>query len=259
MRGARVFFLGGWLAYRGGLRMLRPAIYVPMFLLQPLAELLFFLQLGRYADTRAAVFYVIGNALYSCSMGSLFSLAVSIAIERYNNTLLTIMASPVNRLLLFTGRMVPAVALGLGTGLPTLAVGWGVAGVHAPSHQVPLILWSLVSADASMCVCGLVVGAAGLRVRDINFAAGLVLSLTLLLSGANIPIAEFPPAIRLLSSLTPMTLSIEAGRLAAASQPGTVGLLARQAGLTVGYLLVAGMLLHVFEANSRSAAALERS
>ncbi|WP_441248229.1 ABC transporter permease [Kitasatospora sp. McL0602] len=259
MNRLRFFLVSGWLAYRGGFRVLTPAVFIPMVLVQPVVELLFYLQLGHYAGTRSAAFYVVGNSLYSCSVGGLFTMAVSVAVERRNNTLVVVLASPVNRLLLFASRAVPAFCIGLCTGVTTLLVGWLVAGSEIEPGRLPLLIAALLCACASATAFGLLIGAVGLRARDVNFVAGLVLSLCLLLSGANVPVSEFPAPLQALATLMPMTLSIEAARRSLDGQAGGGLLLAGQLLLAAGYLVIAAVLIRVFERSAKAHGSLEIS
>ncbi|MGK4579907.1 ABC transporter permease [Kitasatospora sp. HPMI-4] len=259
MNKLRVFFIDSWLAYRGGFRILTPAMFVPTVILQPIAELLFFLQLGHYAGARDPSFYVVGNALYSCAIGGMFSMSVAVAMERRNNTLVMVLAAPVNRLLLFAGRMVPAFCVGLCTGLVTLGTGWLATDFRLTPTQLAGLLGALMLSTGSACAFGLLVGTVGLRARDINFLAGLVLTTCLLLSGANVPVSDFPAPIRLLADLMPMTLSIEGARRNLDGRPGALALLGAQALLIIGYVLVAAVVLRVIERSARSAATLETS
>ncbi|MGK4585442.1 ABC transporter permease [Kitasatospora sp. HPMI-4] len=259
MNRLRVFFVDSWLAYRGGFRILTPAMFIPTVIVQPIAELIFFLRIGQYAGTRDASFYVVGNALYSCAVGGMFSMAVAVAMERRNNTLVMVLAAPVDRLLLFAGRMVPAFCVGLCTGLVTLTTGWLLAGQGLTAGRLAPLLLALAVSTGSACAFGLLVGVTGLRTRDINFSAGLVLTTCLLLSGANVPISEFPAPVRLLAELMPMTLSIEAARRGLDGRPGAALLLVGQVALILGYVAAAALALRVIERGARAAAALELS
>jgi ABC-2 type transport system permease protein len=259
MNRLRFFLVSGWLTYRGGFRVLSPSVFVPVVLVQPVVELLFYLQLGHYAGTQSSAFYVVGNALYGCAVGGLFTMAIAVSVERRNSTLLTVLASPVNRLMLFGSRTVPAFCIGLCTGAVTLLAGWLGGGLPIRAGQLPLLLAALVVAAVSASGFGLLVGTVGLRTRDINFTAGLMLSLCLLSSGAEVPVSSFPGPLHTLAELMPMTLSIEAARRGLDGQPGAVALLAWQLVLSLGYALAAALLLRWLEHGAKAHGSLEWS
>ena len=67
-----------------------------------------------------------------------------------------------------------------------------------------------------MCGLGLVLGGLGYLVLDAYVLGNLMIFTLLLLSGANVPLEEFPPVLGLIGQALPLTRSIEAARLLAA-------------------------------------------
>jgi ABC-2 type transport system permease protein len=259
MNHVRIFLVNGWLAYRGGFRVLTPSVFIPLVIAQPVAQLWFFLQLGHYTGARDSSFYVLGNALYGCAVGGLYTLAVAVAVERRNNTLVMVLASPVNRVLLFSSRMIPAFCIGMVTGVVTLVAGELLGAMSVRPGQIPLLALLLAVACLSACSFGLLIGTIGLRARDVNFSAGLVLSLCLLLSGADVPVSDFPAPVRLVADLMPMTLSITAARRGLAGQSGVGVLLAGEVALALGYVLLTALMLRRLERGAKARGTLELS
>jgi ABC-2 type transport system permease protein len=255
----RILVFDGWLAYRGSSRVLTPAMFVPLVLVQPIAELVFFLKIGQYSGSQAAAFYVIGNALYGCAIGGLFTMVVNIAVERRNQTLVMLIASPASRILVFGSRMIPAFCIAMCTGLAELVAGCALSGLRPGAGQSGVLMLSLVTSAASACAFGLLTGIAGLRNRDVNFLGNLILSVCLLLSGADVPLSDFGTPVRVIAELLPMTLSIRAARAAFAGSGGVFPALAAEAGLTLGYVALAAVLLVLVERGARAEATLEIS
>ena len=103
----RVFFLGGLTSYRALFGWLNPWIFIPILLVYPLFQILFFVYLGRGADVESDSFFLVGNALQTAAVPGLFAMAQVMGNERFFQTLPTLLASPASRLALFLGRSLP--------------------------------------------------------------------------------------------------------------------------------------------------------
>jgi len=258
---ARVFFGGGLYSFRALFGWIEPVVFVPMLLVSPLFQLLFFAFMGRAAHVRDDTFFVTGNALEIIALGTLFGMGFSMDGERWLQTLPALVASPANRAALFLGRGLPVILNAIVVSIWALSMGWLLLDVHiARSALAPLLVTMLVGAFSSTA-CGLVLGTVSLRYRNVIVTANLVSASMLIFCGVNIPRASLPHWMQVTGDLLPLTRTIAAGReLAAGSSLGHV------AGLLGGELLVglcygaAGYALLVwFERQSRRHAALEIS
>ena len=63
MNALRIFFIGGYLAYRALFNWIHWSMYVPTMLGGPIFQILFFAYIGRYAGLQSDEFFVIGNAV----------------------------------------------------------------------------------------------------------------------------------------------------------------------------------------------------
>jgi ABC-type polysaccharide/polyol phosphate export permease len=106
---------------------------------------------------------------------------------------------------------------------------------------------------------GLVLGALGLRFRDVWLVSNISVALLLLLTGVNVPAGELPPAMRAVGQALPITHAAEAARrLAAGEGLGAAGpAIAAEVALGLGYAVTAAVLLKLFEAESRRHASLD--
>src|SRR6266545_2577229 len=116
MNSIRVFFVGGYLAYRALFNWIHWSMFIPTMLGGPVFQILFFAYIGRYAKLRSDEFFVVGNAVQISAMGGIFGMAMTIGGERWTQTLSSILATPANRLALFLGRALPNLANGMMVG-----------------------------------------------------------------------------------------------------------------------------------------------
>ena len=255
----RLFFVGGLISYRALFNWLRPSIYIPTMLGAPIFQILFFTYLGRFRDLESDAYFVVGNAVQSCSMAGVYASTMTIANERWMGTLSPLLASPANRIALFLGRSVPLIA----NGLFVSAVGFGVSRLlldFSPATSTIPALAGVVAVSVVSCTAfGLLLGSAGLRARDVLFGANLAYFLMLLFCGVNVPLGELPGWMEAVGRSLPLTHGIEAAReVAAGAAIGEVrGLVLTEIGIGAAYAAGAYLLFRVLEIDSRRRASLE--
>jgi len=257
MNTARLFFVGGLLAYRGLFRWLTPSVFVPTMIGIPIFQMIFFVLLGRSGGSGDDTFYAIGNAVQSCAMAGLFASTMAIANERFGGTLEAVLATPSSRMVVFGGRLVPPALTGMAISTIMLTLSVVLFDVRIPPAATPVLMATVVACSLSTSALGLTLGALGLRYRDAMFLSNLVLYAMLLLCGTNVPLDELPYPLRVVSELMPLTHGLRAGRDAIAGAPayGAVGVEFLVAG---AYLMLALAMLGVYERGSRRHATLER-
>jgi len=255
----RVFFVGGYLSYRALFNWMHWSYYIPTMLGAPLFQILFFAYIGRFAQIKNDEFFVVGNAVQLSAMAGIYGMAMTVGGERWTATLSSLMASPANRLPLFLGRALPLIANGIITSAFAFTVGWLLLDFDMPvSGIAPLAVVVLVSAFSCTSL-GLVIGALGLRARDVFFLANLVVYLLVLFSGANIPVESLPGWMEAISRVTPLTHGIEAARRVAdgATLAEVDHLVWTELGIGAVYATFAYGLFRFFEGEGRRRASLE--
>ncbi|HYZ20044.1 MAG TPA: ABC transporter permease [Gaiellaceae bacterium] len=259
MNSFRVFFVGGYLAYRALFTWLRPSIYVPTMLGGPVFQILFFAYIGRYANLRNDEFFVVGNAVQASALAGIFGMAMTIGGERWTQTLSPLLATPANRIALFLGRALPLVANGVLVSAFGFAVGWALLDFELSAGEIPAIALVVVVSSFACTALGLMTGAVGLRARDVFFLANLVALLLLLFCGVNVPLDSLPDWMQTVAKGLPLTHGIQAAReiAAGASLADVSGLVLTEAAIGLVYALVAYVLLRFFEADGRRRATLE--
>jgi ABC-2 type transport system permease protein len=259
MNSLRVFFRGGVTSYRALFGWLNPWVAVPMFVIAPLFQLLFFAYLGRATNVASDTYFVVGNALLAAALPGLLGMGGSVSGERFTKTLGVLLASPANRLALFLGRALPAVANGFAVSAFCLLGGTLLLDVHIPAAAVPGLVLVIVVCAFSCAALGLCTGAVGLRVRDVVSLSWIFIPVLLLVSGANVPLERLPDWLQKIGSGLPLRHGIEAARELVAGQTlagsGRPMLIELMIGLV--YSGAGIVLLRVFEFESRRTASLE--
>ena len=259
MNSIRVFFIGGFLAYRALFAWIHWSIYVPTMLGGPIFQILFFAYIGRYAGLKSDEFFVIGNAVAISSVAGIFGMAFTIGGERWMQTLSSILVTPANRLALFLGRTLPNIANGIIVSTVGFIVGWLVLDFSLAPSEIPAIAVIVAVCSFSCTALGAVIGAFGLRGRDIIFFANLFVLTFLLFCGVNVPLDSLPNWMQEVGNLLPLTHGIEAAREVAdgASLGDVSDLILTEFAIGLYYAAIAYVLLRVFEVESRRRATLE--
>jgi ABC-2 type transport system permease protein len=255
----RVFFVGGYYAYRALFNWMHWSHYIPTMLGGPTFQLLFFVYVGRFANLQNDEFFVTGNAIHLSAMAGIFGMAMTIGGERWTQTLSPLMATPANRLAMFLGRALPLIANGIVTSAFVFVVGWVLLDFDMAAAQIPALAVVIVASAFACTAFGLVVGAVGLRARDVFFLANIVVYTLLLVCGANVPLDTLPGWMQTIASGVPLTHGIEAARAVAdgAGLSEVDHLVWTELAIGAAYAAVGYALFRFFEFEGRRRASLE--
>jgi ABC-2 type transport system permease protein len=259
MNWLRVFFVGGLTSYRALFGWLNPWIFVPILLVYPLFQILFFVYLGRGADVESDSFFLVGNALQTAAVPALFAMAQVMVNERSFQTLPTLLVSPASRLALFLGRSVPALVNAFVVSVFAFTAGSIVLHVHPRTAAISSIVLAIAACSLSCTGFGLCLGSIGLRGRNVFVLANLVDGFLLVLCGVNVPLDELPQWAQSLSQALPLTHGVEAARdaIGGSSLSDVSGLITTEALIGVAYFTLGMLLLRLFEHEGRRTASLE--
>ena len=197
---ARVFVIGGRISYRALFNWLNPVMYVTTMLGSPLFQVLFFTYLGRFAGAEDDAFYIVGNAVQVSAMAGIYGMTMGIANERQFGTLSPLLATPANRLAVFSGRAIPFIVNGVIVSAFGFAVGWLLLDFQPAEGSLPALAVCVVVTTSSCVALGMLIGSIGLRARDVFFGANLVYFLMLLVCGVNVPVDQLPPWLEQIGS-----------------------------------------------------------
>jgi ABC-2 type transport system permease protein len=259
MTNLRIFFVGGLLSYRALFGWLNPFISVPLLVVAPLFQVLFFAFLGRAAGLESDRFYVIGNALQLASIPALFAMASAIDGERRAHTLSSILATPANRAALFLGRSLPVIANAIVVSAIALGLGALILHTSIPLRSLPGITLAIVITSISCTGFGLLNAGVGLRIRSGIVLTNMLDAVLLVFCGVNIPLHDLPPWMSSTAQALPVTHGLEAARRSAAGEPlsQVAGLLATELAIGAAYAAAGYVVLLFFERQGRLHATLE--
>jgi ABC-2 type transport system permease protein len=255
----RVFFVGGRISYRALFNWISPLLYVTTMLGSPLFQILFFTYLGRYAQSQDDLFYIVGNAVQVSAMAGIYGMTMGIANERHFGTLSPLLATPANRLAIFSGRALPFVVNGLVVSAFGFAVGWLLLDFRPADGSIPALALVVLVTTCSCTALGMLIGSIGLRARDVFFGANLVYFLMLLACGVNVANEDLPGWLGAIGRCLPLTHGIEAAREVAAGAPlgDVAGLVLTELLIGLAYASAAYVLFRFFEAEGRRRGSLE--
>ena len=257
----RIFFIGGAISFRALFSWIRPSIYIPTLLLGPTTQILFFAYLGRTAHLKSDSWFVVGNAVQSASLAALFGMGFAIDGERWTQTLSAVLATPANRAALFLGRALPVLVNAAVTAATGFIGGALLLGFRMPWSSVPALALLLLLASFACTGLGMLVGAVGLRLRDVPILANLTMAVLLIFCGVNIPLDKLPHWMHVTAEWLPVTHAVSASRrVAEGASLGSVATpLLLEVALGIAYLSGGFLLLRMFETQGRRHGTLDRA
>jgi ABC-2 type transport system permease protein len=234
-------------------------MYVATMLGSPLFQILFFTYLGRYTRSEPDSFFVVGNAVQVAAMSAIYGMTMGIANERQFGTLQPLLATPANRLAVFSGRALPFIANGLVVSAFGFSIGRLLLDFHPGWHVLPSLALVVLVTTCSCTALGMLIGSIGLRARDVFFGANLVYFLMLLLCGVNVANGDLPGWLAAIGRGLPLTHGIEAARRVAGGETlrDVWAPVLTEAAIGLAYGIVAYLLFRLFEAEGRRRASLE--
>jgi ABC-2 type transport system permease protein len=255
----RVFVIGGRISYRALFNWISPLLYLTTMLGSPLFQILFFTYLGRYAQSQDDLFFIVGNAVQVSAMAGIYGMTMGIANERQYGTLSPLLATPANRLAIFSGRALPFVANGFVVSTFGFAVGWLLLDFRPAEGSVPSLALVVLVTTFSCTALGMLIGSIGLRARDVFFGANLVYFVMLLVCGVNVANEDLPGWLGAIGRCLPLTHGIEAAREVAEGTPlgDVTGLVLTEVLIGLAYASAAYVLFRFFEAEGRRRGSLE--
>jgi ABC-2 type transport system permease protein len=254
----RLFAKSSLFAYKALFHWLEPSAYVTQKLGFPLLQLSFFALVGAFGGAQPLAFYLVGNAIL-VGYQAMFSIATSVADERWQGTLLYLVGSPANRVVLFFGRGSVHVLDGMIDVVLAFAYAALLFGLDLSRADLLGVALAVIVAAIGASALGLFLGAAAYLVLDASFLANATMFGLLLVTGANVPLAELPEWAQALGLLIPLTRTVEAARLyvAGAELASGLSLLTGDLVIAAGWALAGYALFGWVEAQARRRGTLE--
>ncbi len=255
----RVFMSGAWLAYLALFDWVNPVGYLVNKFLGPFTYLVFFVLLGSFATgPGTAGFYIVGNAIVVAATSGFAALSLAIVNERWQGTLIYLVASPANRLAVFFGRALVNLLDGAMT--VVICFAWGLLlGLDLSRCNLPGLALAIVVVTLSTAGLGLLIGSLSYLSVNVLFVVNIFLFLLLLFSGANVPLEKLPAWIQVLGEMLPLTRAIQASRLFVTGAPlvQVWPLLVAELAVGVTYGVAGFAVFHWFETQARRHGTLE--
>ena len=215
----------------------------------PLFEMAFFVYLAKFVEPSVAniAYIAVGNAMQTASFSSIFAVANLTSEEKWQGTLIPLLATPANRFPLFLGRATFQIL----NGIATITVGFTYAtyvyGVNMSNANFLGLSLVIVITSLTMTGFGLMLGSVGLFMRTAMIIANIFLFIGNLLCGVNFPVSVLPIWLQPFSYAIPMTYGTTAARaavqganLAQISPVLVQEIVAGLASIAAGYLLFIG-------------------
>ncbi|MDE3101080.1 MAG: ABC transporter permease [Chloroflexota bacterium] len=254
----RLVFVNALYSYKALFNWNTPELYVLQKVMYPLVQLSFFVLIGAFGGAQPVSFYLVGNCMV-VAFRPMFAVTRAIAEERSGGTLPYLVATPASRLLLFFGRAVFNVIDGMFDIALAFLFATLVFGLALPPSGWPGMFLAVFTASFAAAGLGFFLGAVAYVVLDAGALGNTMMFALLLLTGANVPLAQLPGAVRALGEALPLTHTIAAARLYAAGADVAAGLPLLGSDLVLGAIWGLGgfALFSYFEVQARRRGTLE--
>jgi len=257
----RIFVSSATFAFKALFSWLRPEMWLMQVLTLPLFQMAFFVYLATFVapTTTNIAFIAVGNAMQVAAFSSIFAVCNLTSEEKWQGTLIPLIATPANRFPLFVGRALFQIF----NGMATIAVGFfyanAVFGVDMSKTNFVTLAVVIVLTTFAMTGFGLMLGSVGLFMRTAMIIANVFLFIGLLVCGVNFPVSTLPLWLQPFSYAIPMTYGTMAARAAVSGSSllGIATLLLQEAATGIGSILVGYLLFIGFEALARRRGTLE--
>jgi ABC-2 type transport system permease protein len=209
----RLYAVSAWYSYRALYTWRTVGPYISGKVVFPVAQMLFFLFLGKLAGITDPLFIVLGHILLLPAANGLAGVSMTISGERDFRTLPYLIASPAPRGPLFLGRSFVHILDGLLSTLAALLLGVIFFRIDLTQSNIVLTFLCILLVSFTSCGLGLVLGSLSLRSRDAWTITSIVSILLYILCGVNFPVDVLPKSLQLISYSIPLTRGIQAARL----------------------------------------------
>jgi ABC-2 type transport system permease protein len=210
----RIYFASAWYSYRALYAWQTIGPYISGKVAFPIAQMLFFLFLGKLAGTTDPVYIVLGHILLLPAINGVDGVSMTISGERDFRTLPYLIACPAPRGPLFLGRSLVHILDGLLSTIVAFILGVLFFHIDLTHSNLPLTALCILLLSVTSCGIGLVLGSLSLRSREAWTITSMISILLYILSGVNFPVTVLPKFLQAISYSLPLTRGIQAARLA---------------------------------------------
>lgn len=258
MNNLKIFLSSAVFSFRAQFDWLNPTMWLTMKFVLSLSQMAFFVFVGLFAGAPIA-FIAIGNALQSISWNTVFSVINITGHDKWDGTLPLVLATPVNRLPLFTGRAMIHVLDGLLSAAISFFFAAMIFGVDFGQTNAPALIVAVLLTAFTMAGFGLLIGGFCFFFRNPMVFANIFTFVLLIFCGVNFPVVNLPAAIQPVSYIFPLTHGLTAARNAIAGQNllQIAPILAQQFIVGLAAIIIGYLLFRSFENNARKTGKIE--
>jgi ABC-2 type transport system permease protein len=210
----RMYLASAWYSYRALYAWQTFGPYISGKVVFPIAQMLFFLFMGKLAGTADPLYIVLGHILLLPATNGVAGVSMTISGEREFRTLPYLIACPAPRGPLFLGRSLVHILDGLLSTIVAFILGVLLFHIDLTHANLPLTALCILLLSVTSCGIGLIMGSMSLRSREAWTVTSMISILLYMLSGVNFPVTVLPKFFQTLSYGLPLTRGIQAARLA---------------------------------------------
>lgn len=212
----RLYSASAWYSYRALYAWQGLNNYFAGKIVFPIAQMLFFLFLGKLAGIQDPLYIVVGHIFLLPATNGIAGVSMTVSGEREFRTLPYLIASPASRAPLFLGRSLVHIIDAMISTIAALAIGIIFFQIDLSQSNPLLLIFCVILLTATSCGMGLVLGSLSLRSREAWTITSMVSILLYMLSGVNFPVSVLPKFLQAISYSLPLTRGIQAARMALA-------------------------------------------
>ncbi len=258
MDGIKRFFNQALMSYRSLFAILSLQNYILVKTMMPLLQLIFFVLTAKYAYHATDLTpWVIGNALILASFNAFFGVSTTFINDRNMGTLKVVIASPINKFVVFIGRTFMHILDGLLSVTTGILLGILLFNIDLSYINIPLFILSILIGIFSVMGLGVLIGIFALITREIHMLLNICYSLLLVFSGANIPRENLPGFLQGISYCLPLTRSIEASKMLLRGKTNILFLLSQEFLIGCIYIIFALLMYQYLEKKARNGATMD--
>lgn len=204
------------LQMRGRFTMIPAWLWLLQIILTSFFSMFFFAVLADYVKNPEATvqYVVIGNAIQSIAMSTLYATSVIPGTEKHTGTLPMLVAAPPRLFTIILGMGMFNLISGIIAASFSLFASAIVFNVDFSSCDILSITVTLIATILSLSGLGMMIGGIGVRMRSCAVIANLISYLGWVLCGVNFPVSSLPEWLQAVSYCHPLTYAVEATRKA---------------------------------------------
>jgi len=194
---------------------IRPSLWLLQLIVPSLFAMFFFSMIAYAAtggDEAAIEFVVIGNAVQSIGMATVYAVAGIPGTQKHVGTMQPLVLAPTGLFSIFLGMSLFGIFAGFlsiifSLGFATFVFGVSMASINITSTLVVIILTAFSIGGISMMI-----GSIGIYLRTSAIIANIATYIGLVLCGVNFPVSDLPGWAQTIAYCHPLTYAVEATR-----------------------------------------------